>query len=421
MSALGSTLHDSPSEAAAICPDIKRPMISILVSDLSETGTGRWGMESGDRPFVISKALRLAGYQTEILGLSNALPKEKNIEASLKLIHKQRGIGFWRSLYKLMTAPKGDILYAYKPKVGSFGTALLAKYLYRKPLVIDIDDWELSWHGGDNYCYTGDWQQLYRDLLKAEGALRNSDHPLYIQQMERLIKFADEVTTHNTFLQKRFGGRWLPNGKDIHLFNPDLFDAEACRQELGLSNYRVLMFPGAPRPYKGAEDILLALDILDEPDLKLVIVGGSPYDDYDAYLHRNWGHRLIQLPKTEYRKMPSRIAAAHILVVPQRDDPATRAQFPLKITDGMAMAKPVLATRVGDIPKILGDAGYLVEADSPKALADSIRHIFANYDEALTRGTQARLRCQDHFSVEHMSEILSDIFRSQKLLSSAIK
>ena len=203
-----------------------------------------------------------------------------------------------------------------------------------------------------------------------------------------------------------FGGTYLPNGKDVHLFDPKNYDAQECRQALGLDDYRVLMFPGAPRPYKGVEDVLKALDILDESDLRLVIVGGSPYDDYDAYLHKHWGRWLIQLPKTTYQHMPQHIAAAHVLVVPQREDPATKAQFPLKITDGMSMAKPVLATRVGDIPRILGDAGYLVDSDSPGALAHAIRHIFEFYDQAMERGEEARKRCEEHYSIECMGKIL---------------
>ncbi|NER81403.1 MAG: glycosyltransferase family 4 protein, partial [Leptolyngbya sp. SIO1D8] len=114
-----------------------------------------------------------------------------------------------------------------------------------------------------------------------------------------------------------------------------------------------------------------------------------------------------------HQEMPSHIAAAHILVVPQRDDPATKAQFPLKITDGMAMAKPVLATRVGDIPKILGETGYLVKSDSPDALAEGIRHIFSDYNLALERGYRARIRCKEHYSLECMGKILSNVFKAK--------
>jgi len=387
-------------------------MISILVSDLSGSGSGRWGLDSGDRPFVIHKALGLAGYRSEIIGLSGDHTISQDPTRGLKIIPRQQGVGIWQSFRQVLAAIQGDIIYAYKPKVGSFGLALGARTLSRRPVFLDIDDWELSWHGGDQFRYAPSLRQLGRDVLKSGGALRNPDHPAYLKKLEGWIAKADGVTTHNQFLQDRFGGIWLPNGKDVHLFNPEQYNPEQSRHELGLSGYRILMFPGAPRPYKGVEDVLTALDILDEPDLKLVIVGGSPYDQYDAYLHQNWGDRLIQLPKTQYQAMPRHIAAAHVLVVPQRDDPATRAQFPLKITDGMAMAKPILATRVGDIPRILGDTGYLVEPDAPAALANKIREIFSNYEQALQRGQTARTRCQEKYSVECMGEILNGLFKT---------
>jgi glycosyltransferase involved in cell wall biosynthesis len=169
------------------------------------------------------------------------------------------------------------------------------------------------------------------------------------------------------------------------------------------------MFPGAPRPYKGLEDILVALDYLNEPDLRLVIVGGSPYDDYDQQLIQHWGRWIIQLPRCSVQMMPEILSAAHIIVVPQRDSPETRAQFPLKLTDGMAMAKPILSTRVGDIPEILGDTGYLVEPGSPEQLAQKIRWIFQHLNTANTQGIQARKRCIEHYSIDTMAAILSDV------------
>jgi glycosyltransferase involved in cell wall biosynthesis len=229
------------------------------------------------------------------------------------------------------------------------------------------------------------------------------------------------VTTHNQFLQSRFGGIYLPNGKDVSLFNPNNYNSEACRSKLGLAQYRVLMFPGAPRPYKGVEDILSALDILGEADIRLVIVGGSPYDDYDQLLHQKWGKWIIQLPKAKYEDMPMHIAASHIVVVPQRDEPATKAQFPLKLTDGMAMAKPILATRVGDIPTILSDSGFLVEPSSPHQLAEKIKYIFANYSEAEAKGKLACDRCREKYSIQEMSRILEEVFKDYKSDRTSIK
>jgi glycosyltransferase involved in cell wall biosynthesis len=313
--------------------------------------------------------------------------------------------------HHLSRQPKGNIVYAYKLKPSSFGLALLHRLRRRGPLVLDIDDWELSWHGGDRYRYCPSPKQRLRDLVQPEGALRNPDHPLYLKWLEGWVSEADLVTTHNRFLQQRFGGVIIPNGKDTDLFDPDRYSPAASRAAYGLSPYRVLMFPGAPRPYKGVEDVLMAMDRLNQADLKLVIVGGSPYDDYDRTLLERWPQHIIHLGRQPYGDMPAVIAAAHIVVVPQRQTPAAQAQFPLKLTDGMAMAKPILATQVGDIPDLLSGCGYVVEADAPEQLATQITAIFAQYDQALALGRQARDRCLRHYSLAAMGDGLHQAFQ----------
>lgn len=227
--------------------------------------------------------------------------------------------------------------------------------------------------------------------------------------MEGLVNKANAITVNTTFSQQRFGGISVPNGKDTSLFDPAKYDSEASRNRYGLSGYRILMFPGAPRPYKGIEDVLMALDIINQPDLKLVIVGGSPYDNYDRELMEKWENRIIKLQKYPADVMPDIVAAAHIIVVPQRDTPETRAQFPLKLTDGMSMAKPIISTRVGDIPEILGDTGYLVEPASPAQLADKIQFIFDNLDVANQLAQKARERCIEKYSIEAMASSLNSV------------
>jgi glycosyltransferase involved in cell wall biosynthesis len=220
---------------------------------------------------------------------------------------------------------------------------------------------------------------------------------------------ADAITIDTEFLKQRFGGAYVPNGKDTEMFDPAKYDPEASRQRYGLSGYRILMFPGAPRPHKGVEDVLIALEQLNEADLRLAIVGGSPYDDYDQKLIEKWGRWIIKLPKFPVEEMPSIVAAAHIVVVPQRQSLTAIAQFPLKLTDGMAMAKPILATRVGDMPEILGGTGYVVDPGSPEQIAAKIQSIFQNYDSALEQGKQARERCIAYYSIDAMSVTLSEV------------
>ncbi|WP_375511155.1 glycosyltransferase family 4 protein [uncultured Nostoc sp.] len=377
--------------------------ISLLVSDLSSAAILR--------AYLIATALNNLEYEVEIMGFSFGNNLYRNLPSQLN-VYNLPGKNFpdlFGEISKILPKINGDIIYAIKPQIASFGVALLKKIFSQKPLILDIDDWELSWYGGDDWHYSPTPKQLARELLKADGALRNPYHPLYVKWMEGLVSQADAVTVHTKFLQQRFGGTFVPNGKDTSLFDPARYDAESSRNRYGLSEYRILMFPGAPRPYKGLEDVLIALDKINQPDLRLVIVGGSPYDDYDQQLQQKWGRWIIKLPKYPADVMPDLVAAAHIVVVPQRDTPETRAQFPLKLTDGMAMAKPILSTRVGDIPKILGDTGYLVEPACPEQIAEQIQLIFQNLESANQRGIKARKRCVEHYSIEAMASVLKSV------------
>lgn len=387
----------------------KHPLkISIIASDLSTSGAGRW--KGAVRPFLLAQAFQLLGHQVEILGFANdgeGLPDEA--ELPIKVFKKASYPQFLGAANQLLAQIEGDIVLAYKLKPSSFGPALWYKLRKKCPVILDIDDWELSWHGGDNWRYSGSFWQMGRDILKSDGAMRNPDYPMYLKWIEKLTPRADAITLHTQFMQSRFGGHYVPNGKDMALFDPVNYDAQESRARHNLSDYNVLMFPGAPRPYKGVEDVLQALDRLGQPDMRLVIVGGSPYDSYDDYLMEHWGQWIIKLPKYPYAQMPDLVAAAHVLMVPQRDTPAAKAQFPLKLTDGMAMAKPVLASRVGDIPKILGDTGYLVDPASPDQIANQIALIFQDLGAANQKGQRARERCMKHYSIEAMATSLQQI------------
>lgn len=389
--------------------------ISIIASDLSSGGAGRWG--GAVRPFLLSQALKKIGCDVEILGFVDITSPINISQTEVSIIPiyteytKKYYPGFLISAKELLEKISGDIIYAYKLKPSSLGLALIKKIQTSCPVFLDIDDWELSWHGGDNWKYRPSIKQLARDILKPEGALRQPDHPFYLKCVQNLVSKSDQVTLHNQFLKKRFGGTYLPNGKDTTLFDPNKYVPEESRVKYGLSNYRILMFPGAPRPYKGVEDVLIALENLNQSDLRLVIVGGSPYDNYDQQLIKKWGDWIIKIPKHPPDIMPEIVAAAHIIVVPQRNHLATQAQFPLKLLDGMAMAKPIIATKVGDIPKIIGDTGYLVEPSSPEQIAAKTKLIFNDLIAANFKGIKARERCVKYYSIDAMATILSDLIK----------
>lgn len=375
--------------------------ISLIVSDLSSGGTVR--------AYLLGLVLKQMGHDIEVVGFQfgTALYAEPPGGIRVRSLPGRRLPGLLWEIPKLMALITGDVIYAIKPKPTSFGIGLLRRWQTRKPLLLDMDDWEMSWCGGDDWRYAPvSLKQRYRDLFKADGQLRDIDHPLYVKWLERWVSSVNALTVDTNFLQKRFGGVYVPNGKETTLFDPSFYNPDDIRSRLGLAPYRILMFPGAPRPHKGVEDVLDALELLNQDDLRLVIIGGSPYDDYDDRLKQRYGKWLIQLPRSPVEKMPELVSAAHIIVVPQRNSLTAIAQFPLKLSDGMAMAKPILSTTVGDIPEILGGTGYLVEPQQPQQIAAAIEEIFENWELAQQKGQQARDRCLEHYGTAAISKIL---------------
>ncbi|MGB3297255.1 MAG: glycosyltransferase [Phormidesmis sp.] len=380
-------------------PSVRDLKVSVIAPDLAGGGT--------TRVYLVANALQQLGCDVTVVGCQFAeqlypLPPD-NLD--VRAVPARRSLNYLADVRQLLKQVQGDVIFAIKPRPTSFGTALLKKLMSHKPVVVDIDDWEMSWMKP----YRPSPKQIARDVLKSDGALRNPEHPLYLEWMEKLIAKADAVTVTTHFLQQRFGGHYLPNSKDTQIFDPANYDAAASRQKYGLAAYRVLMFPGTARPHKGLEDVLTALDQLNQPDLRLVIVGGRRPDGYEDSLFERWGRWLVKLPRFPIDAMAEVVAAAHVVVVPQRDRSTAKAQFPLKLTDGMAMAKPILSTRVGDIPEILGDTGYLVDPESPNQVANQLSLILQDLKVANQRGQMARERCIEHYSVATMAARLQTV------------
>jgi len=48
----------------------------------------------------------------------------------------------------------------------------------------------------------------------------------------------------------------------------------------------------------------------------------------------------------------------------------------------MAMAKPVIAANVSEIPEILNGCGWVVEPENPRQLAETIQYVYEHPIEA---------------------------------------
>ena len=173
------------------------------------------------------------------------------------------------------------------------------------------------------------------------------------------------------------------------------------------------MFFGTIQPYKGVEDLIHAVAALDRGGVRLVLAGAGDTDAARAAVEMaraQLGPRATVIGTQPFARVPQIIAAADVVVVPQQRTSATRGQMPAKLFDAMAMAKPIVATRVSDIPRVLDGCGWVVEPDSPAALTTAIRAVLDDPARAASMAAAARRKCVAEYSWNAMEKTLANVF-----------
>jgi glycosyltransferase involved in cell wall biosynthesis len=344
-------------------------------------------------------------YEIEIVGplLGDGIwkPFASDKRVTFKPIDFNGGGNRFVHIKKLVQCIDGKVIYSSKPLLNSFGSGLIKKYFEHTPLILDIDDWQLGfieYNNGDQFCK---WtrKDYWACMLG-----------------ERLSSLADEITVSSTFLQEKFGGTLICHARDTDFFNPLNYDKWQTRKQYDLDNaQKVIMFFGTPRSHKGMEVLIEAVSLIKDQNTLLVLVGIDASDPYCNRVvdlaHKILGKRFRQYGLQPFDKVPELLSTADVVVIPHNGSAAARGQVPAKVFDAMAMAKPIIATQVSDLPEILKDCGWLVEPDDPKKLSKMIECVLTNQSEAESKGMRARERCIAHYSWNAIESKLAQIFK----------
>ena len=309
---------------------------------------------------------------------------------------------FLNWIRKIESLIEGDIIYASKPLFTSFGIGILSKLKSKRPLVLDIDDWELGWYLP--YRLRKMASLSVRTFFLANGFLNTC-------LLEKVTFLADGITTASKFLQNRFGGEYIPHARDTEFLDPFKFDGEKIKKKLGLSKEKIIMFLGSPKPHKGIGDIFKALQFLNNNNVKLIIIGAINGDPLREEIPSEISPSVVIKGLIPFFKIPEYLACSDLVVLPQNNVPSNYAQVPAKLFDAMAMAKPIISTKMSDIPEVLKDCGFVTEPGNPGDLAEKINYILAHPDEAAEIGQKAREKCIREYSLKVVGERLTNYIK----------
>jgi len=209
--------------------------------------------------------------------------------------------------------------------------------------------------------------------------------------------------------------RVVHNGLDLDDFPLDL-DGREVRQELGLKpEAPVAGIVGRLVGWKGHDIFLRALARVAEelPDLQGLVVGSPEMSC--SHLPQELRQLAVSLGLGEavrfvgHRGDVARVLAAMDLLV---HTPIAPEPFGRVLIEGMAAAKPVVASAAGGVLEIVlnGQTGLLVEPGDVQGFAEAMLSLLRHPERAAALGRAGRQRVEAHFTIERYVRQVQEVY-----------
>lgn len=292
---------------------------------------------------------------------------------------------------KIVERFRPDVVIACKPRLPSVELGLYFKKKHGIPLIIDVDDHELSFFKNANNLSV-------KDFLKSDKEKLASEIEPYSETWTRvtndLCKFADEIIVSNTALEREFGGVIVPHVRDEEYFDSKLYSKTKQRIKYNIpKDAKVVMFFGTPRHHKGVNKIAEAVGQIKDTKVILVVVGTASDKTVTNKLDEISKGKTIFLPNQPFSMIPEIICMADVVCLPQDVNNAiSKYQLPAKAIDAIAMGVPLFVSNTEPLMDLVKDgvakvldtnniASVLAEVFTKKQTSNEIDKIRAKFLE----------------------------------------
>lgn len=214
-------------------------------------------------------------------------------------------------------------------------------------------------------------------------------------------------TALSVLRRKGYGGsaRILPLGVDRKRFQPPSHAP---------SGPFTVGFVGRLERHKGIAELLSAAALID---CRLLVVGdGTLRAEIEAAAGRR-ANRVELVPWATHERLPQLLGRMHALALPSIEivqrhvlpwaRVPLREQFGRVLVEAMACGVPVVASRVGEIAHVLGDAALMIPPENDHALAHALTQI--RDDAPLSQSLRtAGLARAEHFDWRQIADDVVD-------------
>lgn len=296
---------------------------------------------------------------------------------SVRMVHC-RGRADWRAVRQIeeyIQEDAIDVVHTHGYKADLYG--FLAAWRSGKPVVATCHNWV----GGT--AALGIYNHLDRLALKKFSALAAVSDEVAQRLLDSGVP-AEKIKT-------------IANGIDVQAF-------EHGQQPLasGVTGDKVVGMVARLDLQKGFEYLLRAVRELCNlfDGLKVVIVGEGPDRKAIEAMVEEYGLQSNVVLAGQQSNMPAVYAAMDIFVLPSLNE-----GLPMTILEAMAASRPVVATCVGAIPKVITDGvnGLLVNPGNSEALRDAIASLLSDPDRCRRMGEKAHEWVSRNYTSEAMA------------------
>jgi glycosyltransferase involved in cell wall biosynthesis len=287
---------------------------------------------------------------------------------------------FWR-LVRFLRATKPDIVHTHLIHGDLYGT--LAARLAGVPVVVSTK------HNDDAFRRSRFYAWLSR--LAARG-------------QDRIIAISEHLARFSVEVEGLDAGKitYIHYGLDGTAFCARVRDVNGVRAEFGVPADAPLAGVVARLdPQKGHAYLLRAWAQVTAalPEARLLVVGDGPLRGELQQQARDLDLENSVIFTGRREDVPRLMAVLDVVALPSLWE-----GFGLVLLEAMAVARPIVASRVSAIPEIVvdGETGLLVPPRDVKALAAALIELLRNSQRAAEMGRRGRARLEQEFTVERM-------------------
>jgi len=217
------------------------------------------------------------------------------------------------------------------------------------------------------------------------------------------------VTVDEVLQKKGFGDlhrEVVPLAVDLERFRSVQLSArDVLKDKLGLRGEKTIGFMGRFTPEKGCRVFMRACDeLLKERGNTVLMIGSGPLENEI----RSWGARYgerVKVISLVHAAVPTVLPVMDVILCPSQPTSFWLEQFGRMIVEAMACGVPVVGSRSGEIPFVIGDAGLVVDPQDVAGWVEAAQKILSQDILAKSLQNKGVARAED-FSANHLAPLV---------------